>query len=282
MKNYKEEVKAIRKEWIRSKIKMIEESIRYLKPWDYVECKDGIPRIGRKLVAYLSLENLNVPEIIKYFRNRGFIIEKKDNNSIIYLKDNMSKDDALYKEITENLITYAYAEWPSNWPKSVNDELVLKGIKVYNKSKDIQILSSLLKTRTFERIIGKIQGITELCIFSTDQNIRMGIVNQRTTADKEIEEFFIKQGFDLDPRKTIIIPLENKKQSGIIKYCYEEIYKNIASYLIEEVKKGQIRHAPYVNIQIRSLISEEVENMLISDGFVVEHIHGNALKVSLL
>lgn len=282
MKNYKEEVRAIRKEWIRSKIKIIEESIRHLKPWDYVECKDGIPRIGRKLVAYLSLENLNVPEIIKHFRNRGFVIEKKDNNSIIYLKDNMSKDDALYKEITENLITYAYAGWPSNWPESVNDELVLKGIKVYNKSKDIQILSSLLKTRTFERIIGKIQRITELYIFSTDQNIRRVSVNYRTTADREIEGFFLKQGFDLDSRKTIIIPLENKKQSGIIKYCYEEIYSNIASYLVDEAKKGQIKHVPYVHIQIRALISKEIEDMLISDGFVVEHLPDNALKVSLL
>lgn len=280
MKNYKEEVKTIRNGWIRSKIKMIEEAIEYLKPWDYVICKDGKPRIGRNLVAHLSLENFVVPEIIGYFREKGFIIEVKADNAIIYLEYNMLKKGTLYQKVINNLARYAYSDWPSNWPKAVNAMLIQKGIKVYNKPEDIKILYEFIKTEAFEKILCKIQRMTELTIFNTNGSAK---INQMTDSDKTVENFFLKQGFDLkNAKKTLIMPLENKEQNGIIKYCYEEIYDNIASWLISRMNNGPVRKAEYICIEIHELIPKEVEDMLKSDGFVIRYKPDYTLRISLL
>lgn len=283
MKNYKEEVKAIRKEWIRSKTKMIEESVSYLKPWDYVICKDGIPRIGRKLEAYLSIRDLDVPEIIRHFRNKGFVIEQNDDNPVIYLKDNVTNVSDLYQEVVANLTRYAYEEWPSNWPKIANDLLTQDGIKVHNTPEDLHLLHEFVKNETFESIINKIQETTALHTFAVDGNVKLGIVSLRTDADKTIENFFLKQGFDLKgARRTLIMPLENKQQNGIIKYSYEQIYDNIASYLISRMKNLPIRKAEYMSIRMNTCMPKEVEDMLKEDGFVIKNETNDSLRISLL
>lgn len=283
MKNYKEEVKAIRKEWIRSKIEMIEESVRYLKPWDYVICKDGILRIGIKLEAYLSIGDIKVPEIIKHFRNKGFIIEQNDNNPIIYLKDNVANVDDLYQDVINNLTRYAYQEWPSNWPKLANDVLIQYGIKVYNTPEDLHLLREFVENGIFDSILRKIQAMTELHTFVTERNAKLCIVSLQTDADKEIEDFFLKQGFDLrSSRRILIMPIENKQQDGIVKYCYEEIYGNIATYLIDAMKRIPNRNAPYLSIRFQGLLPEDVKDMLKADGFVIKHETNDSLRISLL
>mgnify|MGYP004457185125 CR=1 FL=1 len=283
MKNYKEEVKAIRKEWIRSKIEMIEESVRYLKPWDYVICKDGIPRIGIKLEAYLSIGDIKVPEIIKHFRNKGFIIEQNDNNPIIYLKDNVANVDDLYQDVINNLTRYAYQEWPSNWPKLANDVLIQYGIKVYNTLEDLHLLREFVENEIFDSILGKIQAMTELHTFAVESNAKLCVVSLWIDADKEVEDFFLKQSFSLKgSRRTLVMPLENKQQNGIVKYCYEEIYDNIATYLIDAMKRIPNRNAPYLFVRFHSLLPQDVKNMLKADGFVIKQEPDNALRISLL
>lgn len=286
MKNYKEEVKAIRKEWIRSKIEMIEDSVRYLKPWDYVICKDNIPRIGRKLEAFLSIGDIEVPEIIKHFRNKGFIVEQNGDNSIIYLKDNAANVDDLYQDVINNLTRYAYQEWPSNWPKLANDVLIQYGVKAYNTPEDLHLLREFVENGIFDSILGKIQAMTELHTFVTERKAKLCIVSLRTDADKEIEDFFLKQGFDLissrETLKTLIIPLENKQHDGIVKYCYEEIYGNIATSLLDTMKRIPNRNAPYLYIRFNGWLPEDVKNMLKADGFVIKQEPDNALRISLL
>ena len=283
MKNYKEEVKAIRKEWIRSKIKMIEESLRDLKPWDYVICKDGIPRIGRELIIYANIENSTIPKIVKHFRNKGFIIEQNDNNSIIYLKNDFSKEDALYKEVTENLVNYAYVEWPSNWPKTVNDILAQNGIKVYNEPEDIQLLYEFIKNKAFEDISMKIQKMALLCNFACEKNVKLGVESLENDADQIVENFYSNQGFGLkSKRKTLIMPLENQKQSGMVKYLYECIYDNIATNLLMDIKHNPNVDVASLFIQMHDSLPEEVENMLKADGFVLRQGDYDSIIITLL
>lgn len=286
MKNYKEEVKAIRKEWIQSRIKRIEESLRDLKPWNYVICKDRIPRIGRELVVCLNiqeLQNLSVPEIVTHFRNKGFIIEQNNNSSIIYLKNDFSKEDTLYKAVTENLANYAYVEWPSNWPKAVNDILTQNGIKVYNQPEDIQLLYEFIKNKAFENISIKIREMTRLYVFAFERNVKLGVSSLENDAEKIVENFFFNQGFGLKrKRKTLIMPLENKNQSGIVKYCYECIYDNIATNLLADVQHISDVNVERLFMQMNDYLPEDVKNMLKADGFVLRQGDYDSLIISLL
>lgn len=189
----------------------------------------------------------------------------------------------MYKEITENLARYAYVKWPSNWPKAVNDILIQDGIKVYNTSEDLHLLREFVENGIFDSIIGKIQEMTALHTFAIDYNSKLCIASLQTDADREIEDFFLKQGFDLkSSRRILIMPLENKQQGGIVKYCYEEIYGNIATYLIDAMKSIPNRNAPYLSIRFYGLLPEEVEDMLKADGFVIKQEPNNVLKISLL
>ena len=284
MKNYKEEVKTIRNGWIQSTIKMIEEDIKNIKPWEYVICKDGKPRIGRSYAALLSLENVAVPEIIKYFRKKGFIIEVNMDNSIIYLEDSMLENDTLYQKAIKNLERYAYSDWPSNWPKAVNAMLIQKGIKLYNKPEDIEMLYEFVKNKVFKRISIKMQHMVKLTLFSINGKDRLGFVNEQTDSDKIIEDFFEKQGFYLENKigTIIIMPSRNEKENGIIKYCYEEMYNDIASHLTSRMDNEPFRKAEHIYMKIHVTIPKEVEDMLKSDGFVIKYKTDDSLIISLL
>lgn len=229
------------------------------------------------------MTNSTIPKIVKHFRNKGFIIEQNDNNPIIYLKNDFSKEDALYKEVTENLVNYAYVEWPSNWPKTVNDILTQNGIKVYNEPEDIQLLYEFIKNKAFEDISIKIREMSQIQLVFHERNVKLGIASLENDAEKIVENFYSNQGFGLkSKRKTLIMPLENKKQSGMVKYCYECIYDNIATNLLRDVKHGHNVNVADIFIQMLDFLPEEVENMLKADGFVLRQEDHGTLIISLL
>lgn len=261
---YKNMISEIKKEELEKAIQLIEWDLKLLMPYDYVLCKDGVPRIGTKL-EYSNKEFVkNSVEIQTYFANNGFLIEEFENGDvIIYIQDNeVAQTSKLYNEIIERLKEYAYTKWQSNWPSAVNENIMK------SDSNNIMELAKNVSENMFEDVRGIIENLTELEEIKIVDGVgeySFGKVfyNEETSLSKE---FLSNQGFEFyDANKICGLPHKNEDNNNIIKYCYETLYGNIMNKFLYL----KHRYTMLSKLIIQGRLPEEVENALKDDGFIV-------------
>lgn len=269
MKSYNILIKDIKEKLIKEHILLIETYLRLLTPYDYVICKDGVPRIGTKLgTRHTSLDTKEAvkkfPEIKAHFVNNGFLIEELENDDIIiYIQDNeVIQTSNLCTDVIEKLRKYTYTECQLNWLLQANktaksDSNVFEYVS--NDIKDIVGLNGIKKENGVKEF-----SIGKVC-YDEEKSLS--------------KDFLINQGFEFcDESKICEVPDKNEANNNIIEYCYETIHDRIASEIICLRRKEFLLS----KLIIKGRLPEEVENALKDDGFIVKRKENNIFEISLV